>query len=102
MKINPNGQVSVLVHDGKTIVESSVINEYLDDVFPGTSLRPSDPVARACMRVWGKWVDEILMQSVSMIGWQELLARQRGLFVGRHQRLSDDRRRDPALQGNLE
>lgn len=70
VKINPNGQVPVLVHEGKTIVESSVINEYLDDVFPETSLRPSDPVARARMRVWSKWVDEILMQSVSMIGWQ--------------------------------
>jgi glutathione S-transferase len=70
VKINPNGQVPVLVHDGKTIVESSVINEYLDDVFPEVPLRPSDPVARARMRVWSKWVDEILMQSVSMIGWQ--------------------------------
>ena len=70
VKINPNGQVPVLVHDGKTIVESSVINEYLDDVFPETSLRPSDLVARARMRLWSKWVDEILMQSVSMIGWQ--------------------------------
>ncbi len=70
VRINPNGQVPVLIHDGRTIVESSVINEYLDDVFPETPLRPSDPAARACMRVWSKWVDEILMQSVSMIGWQ--------------------------------
>jgi glutathione S-transferase len=70
VKINPNGQVPVLIHDGKTIVESSVINEYLDDVFPEMPLRPSDPAARARMRVWGKWVDEVLMQSVSMIGWQ--------------------------------
>ena len=70
VKINPNGQVPVLVHDGKTIVESSVINEYLDDVFPEVPLRPSDLIARARMRVWSKWVDEILMQSVSMIGWQ--------------------------------
>lgn len=70
VKINPNGQVPVLIHDGKTIVESTVINEYLDDAFPKTSLRPSDPAARARMRVWSKWVDEILMQSVSMIGWQ--------------------------------
>jgi glutathione S-transferase len=70
VKINPNGQVPVLVHDGRTIVESSVINEYLEDAFLEIALRPSDPAARAHMRVWSKWVDEILMQSVSMIGWQ--------------------------------
>jgi glutathione S-transferase len=68
--INPNGQVPVLVHDGHTIVESTVINEYLEDAFPDVPLRPADTRARARMRVWSKWVDEILMQSVSMLGWQ--------------------------------
>ena len=68
--LNPNGQVPVLLHDGRAIVESTVINEYLDDAFPQISLRPSDPYRRARMRVWSKWVDEILMPSVSMLGWQ--------------------------------
>ena len=68
--INPNGQVPVLVHDGEVIVESSVINEYLDDVFPEVPLRPADSAERACMRVFSKWNDEILMSSVSMLGWQ--------------------------------
>jgi len=68
--LNPNGQVPVLVHDGNVIVESSVINEYLDDVFPEPALRPADLERRARMRVWSKWVDEILMPSVSMLGWQ--------------------------------
>ena len=68
--INPNGQVPVLIHDGRAIVESTVINEYLDDTFPKIPLRPSDSYRRARMRVWSKWVDEILMPSVSMLGWQ--------------------------------
>ncbi len=34
LAINPNGVVPTLVHDGKTIIDSAVINEYLDDVFP--------------------------------------------------------------------
>jgi glutathione S-transferase len=68
--LNPNGQVPVLVHDGKVLVESTVVNEYLDDAFPEIPLRPADPYARARMRVWSKWVDEILMPSVSMLGWQ--------------------------------
>jgi glutathione S-transferase len=68
--LNPNGQVPVLVHDGRVVVESTVINEYLDDTFPESPLRPSDPYRRARMRVWSKWVDEILMPSVSTLGWQ--------------------------------
>ena len=77
VKINPNGQVPVLVHDGRVVVESTVINEYLDDVFAETPQRPIDPRERADMRVWSKWVDEMLMPSVSMLGWQ---ARFRPLF----------------------
>jgi glutathione S-transferase len=78
LALNPNGQVPVLVHDGKAVVESSVINEYLDDAFPAVPLRPADRVERARMRVWVKWVDEILMASVSMLGWQ---LRFRPLFL---------------------
>jgi len=67
--INPNGQVPVLIHDGAVITESTVINEYLDEVFPQTSLRPADPVARANMRIWSKFVDEYFCPALSMIGW---------------------------------
>ncbi len=70
-KINPRGQVPALEHDGRIITESTVICEYLEDVFPdeGTSLRPADPYWRAQMRVWTKWVDEYFCWCVSTIGW---------------------------------
>jgi glutathione S-transferase len=67
--VNPNGQVPVLVHDGAIITESTVINEYLDELFPETPLRPADPVARANMRIWSKFVDEYFCPALSMIGW---------------------------------
>ena len=60
VKLNPNGLVPTLVHDGVPIIESTVINEYLDDVFPEVPLRPKDPVERARARVWGKLADEAL------------------------------------------
>jgi len=60
LKLNPNGLVPTLVHDGAAIIESTVINEYLDDVFPEVPLRPADPVERARARVWGKLADEAL------------------------------------------
>ena len=68
-KINPNGQVPALVHDGKILTESSVINEYLDDAFPQVPLRPADAYWRARMRIWTKYMDEYAQPSVSHIAW---------------------------------
>lgn len=75
VRINPNGQVPVLVHDGAIITESTVINEYLDEVFPQVPLRPIDPVERARMRIWGKFVDEYFCPALSMIGWHTMVRR---------------------------
>ena len=50
--------VPTLVHDGTVIIESTVINEYIDDVFPYPALRPADAIARARMRLWTKQLDE--------------------------------------------
>jgi glutathione S-transferase len=75
VKINPNGQVPVLVHEGNAITESTVINEYLEDVFPEVRLRPADPVARARMRVWSKFIDEYFCPALSMIGWHIMVRR---------------------------
>ena len=34
-KLNPNAVVPTMLHDGKVILNSSVMCEYLDEVFPG-------------------------------------------------------------------
>ena len=59
LRLNPKAVVPTLVHDG-CVVESTVINEYIDDVFPDSPLKPSAPEARAAMRMWTKAVDEDL------------------------------------------
>jgi glutathione S-transferase len=51
---NPMGMVPTLVHDGKPVRESSVINEYTEAVFAGPPLMPTDPLraythARVCL-----------------------------------------------------
>jgi glutathione S-transferase len=73
--INPRGQVPALDHDGRIVTESTVICEYLEDVFPdeGTKLRPDDPFERANMRIWTKWVDEYFCWCVSTIGWERMI-----------------------------
>jgi len=73
LKINPDGQVPVLVHDGTVITESTVINEYLDQVFPEIPLRPAAPFAAARMRQFTKYVDEYFRPALSYIGWQRMI-----------------------------
>jgi glutathione S-transferase len=73
VKINPNGQVPALVHDGNVITESTLINEYLEDVFPEVRLRPQDPVACWQMRFWTKFVDEYFCPALSVLGWQRII-----------------------------
>jgi glutathione S-transferase len=43
--------VPALDHDGRIVIESSLICEYLDDTFPDPSLIPADPFLRARMRL---------------------------------------------------
>jgi len=52
LKLNPMGLVPTLNHDGKTIFESNVINEYLDAAFPKPPLVPKDAYSQAKMRMW--------------------------------------------------
>jgi glutathione S-transferase len=59
LKINPNGVVPTLVHDGHPVLDSSVINEYLEEVFPETPLMPATPLERARMRTWRQFIDEV-------------------------------------------
>jgi glutathione S-transferase len=57
--IHPEAVVPALRHEGRIIRDSTVINEYLDDAFPITTLRPSDVYDRSKMRWWTKQEDEI-------------------------------------------
>jgi glutathione S-transferase len=66
--INPEGMVPVLLHDERVVRESTVINEYLEDVFPDAPLRPADPWLRAEMRVLTKYVDEYFCPALTTIG----------------------------------
>lgn len=59
LKLNPNGVVPTLVDDGDPIIDSSVINEYLEDVYPEISVRPKDAKACARMRAWRQYIDEV-------------------------------------------
>jgi len=58
VKLNPNHVVPTLVHDDAVLIESTLINEYLDEAFPEKPMRPPDPLGRHQIRMWTKRVDE--------------------------------------------
>jgi glutathione S-transferase len=68
LAINPLGQVPALLHEGRVITESTVINEYLDEVFPTPLLRPREAYERARMRIWSKFVDEYFCPALTILG----------------------------------
>jgi glutathione S-transferase len=67
LAVNPKAVVPVLVHDGRVVPESTVICEYLEDVFPAQPLYPRDPHERARVRIWTKAVDEELHPACSAL-----------------------------------
>jgi glutathione S-transferase len=67
LKLNPNGVVPTLIHDGQAVTESSVILYYLDDVFPEPALMPADPLARAKVRQFNKLIDEYVHNSCMIL-----------------------------------
>ena len=67
LAVNPRAMVPALRHDGRAIVESTVICEYLEEVFPAPALYPDTPHGRAEARLWTKAVDEDLHPACSAI-----------------------------------
>jgi glutathione S-transferase len=80
LAINPRGVVPSIVHDGKSIIESSIIIDYLDDCFGWKPLKPKDPYELCQMRLWVKYSDDVGYKAVYIPTWHRLRHRaQEGL-----------------------
>ena len=72
-KLNPKGVVPTLVHDGKPVIESTLICEYIDQTFPqAPRLIPADPWQQSRMRLWSKMVDDGLFEGVTEISFSAM------------------------------
>jgi len=77
LAINPDGVVPSLLHDGVPILDSSVIMEYLDEVFPQVPLSPADPVGRAKMRKWLRFIEEVPTVAIRIPSFNQVFVQHR-------------------------
>jgi glutathione S-transferase len=102
LKIHPKGVVPALDHDGKIVIESSLICEYLDETFPEPPLVPADAWSKARMRLWSKAVDEHLFEATRELSFS-------AMFRERMKNLTEEQREgrfrntgDPIKRARLE
>ncbi|KAF6984714.1 hypothetical protein CFC21_103074 [Triticum aestivum] len=69
LRLNPvYKKVPVLVHDGRSLAESVIILQYLDDAFPASrQLLPADAFDRAVARFWCHFGDDKLGPAVGAV-----------------------------------
>jgi len=82
-KLNPNGVVPTLVHDGEVIIDSSVIIEYLDELFPDPALSPPTAAGRAHMREWLRFFEEVPTPAVRVPSYNRV-------FLQHFQKMTDE------------
>lgn len=66
VRLSPLGKVPVLRVGDEALFESSVINEYLNDVYPH-SMHPRDPLLRAKNRAWIEFSGVVIDVTMKMI-----------------------------------
>ena len=67
LKIHPGAVVPALVHGPDVILESSLIQLYLEDVFPDPAMMPVDALARYRVRWLMKLIDEAIHPSCGVL-----------------------------------
>jgi glutathione S-transferase len=88
LKLNPNGVVPTLVHDGNVIAESSLILYYIDEAFTDPPLMPNTPAARHRVRLYNKLIDEYMHNACTIITFATAF-RPRFLKMPREQWLAE-------------
>ena len=87
LNLNPHGVVPTLQHEKAVIIDSSVIIEYLDEVYPEVSLTPSNAIGRAHMRKWLRYFEEVPTPAIRVPSFNQYLSK-------RFDKLSDDQFED--------
>jgi glutathione S-transferase len=82
LRINPNGVVPSLLHDGQAVLDSSVICEYLEEVFPEPALAPASSIGRAQMRAWMRYLEEVPTSAIRVPTFNQIYAERMKTISG--------------------
>ncbi len=72
LRLNPKGVVPTLIHEGRPVIESTLICEYIDQTFPEPSLVPVSAYDRSRMKVWSKHIDEGVFEATREISFSAM------------------------------
>jgi glutathione S-transferase len=61
LDISRYGKVPALLHRGHALVESNIVNQYLDDIMPFPPMVPNDPSLKARMQIWMDYFDRFFL-----------------------------------------
>ena len=67
VKLNPNHVVPTLIDRGAVLIESTLINEYLEDAYPESPMLSADPAERHAARLWTKRLDQTVHPATGVI-----------------------------------
>ena len=67
VKLNPNHVVPTIVDGDATLIESTLINEYLNETYATPPMLPASPVGRHAARLWTKHIDEYVHPSTGVV-----------------------------------
>lgn len=103
LESNPvHKKVPVLIHNGKPVSESSIIVQYIDEVWSdGPSLLPKDPLQRANARFWTDFIDKTIYQCGSRV-WRnkgDVQAAAKEEFIGMLKQLEGELGEKPFFGG---
>jgi glutathione S-transferase len=62
---NPRGEVPALIHGGTAIFDSTIILEYIEDVWPAPPMLPADPASKAKVRM----IEDVMDTQFEAITW---------------------------------
>jgi glutathione S-transferase len=92
LAINPNGVVPTLLHNGRPVLDSSVIMEYLEEIFPDPPLGASTAMGRAELRAWLRFFEEVPTTAVRIPSFAKMLLRPINNMSATERRENSDKR----------